>query len=135
LLAAHSDRGRAQPVSAGLLKLQALPLPSATALLLKDAGDNAVAKLVADLQIHVGAVDVGALVKFFQACSNGSSRACPVSLGSAFAIQTGTPRVFVRLTGRGPDGNSRTVAASVDVAADPDAARAAAERAAFKMYY
>lgn len=135
LLAAHSDRGRAQPVSAGLLKLQALPLPSATALLLKDAGDNAVAKLVADLQIHVGAVDVGALVKFFQGLQQWFKSGLPRVSGSAFAIQTGTPRVFVRLTGRGPDGNSRTVAASVDVAADPDAARAAAERAAFKMYY
>jgi tetratricopeptide (TPR) repeat protein len=135
LLAVHSGRGLAEPVSAGLLKLQALPLPSATALLLKDAGDNAVAKSLADLQIHVGAVDVGALVKFFQGLQQWFKSDLPRVSGSAFMIQAATPQVFVRLTGRGPDGNSRTVAASVDVAADPDAARAAAERAAFKMYY
>jgi tetratricopeptide (TPR) repeat protein len=135
LLAAHRARDLAQPVSAGLLKLQALPLPSATALLLKDAGDDAVAKSVADLQIRIGAVDVGTLAKFFQGLLQWFKSGVPRVSGSAFAIQPGTPRVLVRLTGRGPDGNSRTVAASVDVAADPDAARAAAERAAFKMYY
>lgn len=135
LLAAHRGRDLAQPVSAGLLKLQALPLPSATALLLKDAGDDAVGKSVANLQVRVGAVDVGTLVKFFQGLLQWFKSDLPRVSGSAFLIQTATPQVFVRLTGRGPDGNTRTVAAGVNVAAGTDAARAAAERAAFKMYY
>jgi len=135
LLAAHRARDLAQPVSAGLLKLQALPLPSATALLLKNAPDGAVGTAAANLKITVGAVDVGALVKFFQGLLPWFKSDLSRVSGSAFMIQGGTPKVFVRLTGQGPDGNTRTVAAGVEVSANTDAARAAAERAAFKMYY
>lgn len=136
LLATHQARDLAPPVSAGLLKLQALPLPSATALLLKDSDDNSLIGAVENLQIRVGTVDVGALVKFLGGLKRWFKSGLPSISGSAFMVQTSSlTQVFVRLTCDDARGNARTVAARVTTDANTDAARIAAEQAAFKMYY
>lgn len=136
LLTVHQAWDLTPPVSAGLLNLQALPLPSATALLLKDSDDNRLIESIGNLPICVGTVNVGALAKFLQGVLQWFKSDLPRISGSAFMIQISSPaQVLVRLTCHGAGGNARTVAARVTMDANIDAARIAAEKAAFKMYY
>jgi tetratricopeptide (TPR) repeat protein len=128
-----------EPVSAGLLKLEALILPPPH-LLLPAGGQLAIdlAGAVEKLQLKVAGVEVGALARFLQQLGQWFRSGLPSEpnvSGMAFLSGATPTEVTVRLTMYSPDGSIATVSAAVAGAPGLDAAQSAAERAAEKMYY
>lgn len=123
-----------QPASAGLLKLEVLPLPSATGLLLEFVGFNGQAQAVEGLQLRVAGVQVGGLTRLPAGFKQWFQAKLPTVTGLASTSPSGQ-EVTVRLTGRRRDRSVATISASARSDATSDAARAAAESAVLKTYW
>jgi len=123
-----------QPASAGLLKLEVLPLPSATGLLLEFVEFDGRAQAAEGLQLRVGGVQVGTLTRLPAGFKHWFQARLPTVTGLAFASPSGQ-EVTVRLTGRRRDRSVATISASARSDGVSDAARAAAESAVLKIYW
>jgi tetratricopeptide (TPR) repeat protein len=127
------------PASAGLLRLESLILPNPHLLLPADTRPSVdVPAAVEKLQLKIGGIDVGTVIRFLQQMEQWFKCKLPPEpsiSGAAFLCGASPSEVTVRLTQYGPDGRIATVSAAVAEAAGVDAAQSAAERAAEKMYY
>ncbi len=128
-------------VSAGLLNLEVLSLPPSASPWLPEAPFQLpiapppmdVLGAVEKLQLKVGSIEIGALARLLRELSKWFNAKRPAISGLAYAPRAG--RVTVRLTRYAAEGNIVTVSATSAGSAEVEAARDAAEKAAYKMYY
>lgn len=123
-------RERTAPVSAGLLKLETLSLPSVPQFDLPPVTLGLGPAIEAlDLQIH--GIKVGAIAKAWRSAQRWFDEARPWIAGIAFLTDS---QVVLRLTAHNAGGR-RSVSVSANKAQGMDGVATAAEAVTYKMYY